>query len=221
MADSFIPRQDHLALAWMQSFGNGIAANPATYELTAADATTITTAVQEFQDALAVTDSVPTRTKDTINIKDTKRNAAESLCRQYALQIKVNNGIDDNLKIAIGVRPINDSREPIFCPQTSPLLNIVANTPGAQTLRFGDSIDPEMKGKPFGAASLQLFLAITDNPTVDEAEAQFFGNFTKNPIPVAFTEVDNKKTATYFARWQGKRGDIGPWSLPVSMTIAA
>lgn len=221
MADSFIPRPDALALIWMESFANGISANPAAYELSAIDASTISTAVTEFSDALSVSSYVPTRTQDTVNIKDTKRNSAESLCRQYALQIKVNNGISDALKLAIGVRPVNESREPIYVPQTSPLLNIVANTPGAQTVRYADSFDPEKRGKPFGAASLQLYLAIGETPIDDEAQAAFYGNFTKNPVAVAFDEADNKKVATYFARWQGKRGDVGPWSLPISMTIAA
>jgi hypothetical protein len=221
MADSFIPRPDAQALIWMESFANGISANFAAYELSAIDATTISDAVEQFSEALSIASYVPTRTQETVNIKDTKRNAAESLCRQYALQIKVNNGISDALKLAIGVRPVNESREAIYVPQTSPLLNIVANTPGAQTVRYADSFDPEKRGKPFGAASIQLFVAIGDEPIDDEAQAQFVGNFTKNPIAVAFDETDNKRVASYFARWCGNRGDVGPWSLPVSMTIAA
>jgi hypothetical protein len=221
MAGDFIPAQDAQALLWMEAFATGIQSNFAAYELSAIDAAMISDAVAEFSDALSIATTVPTRTKDTINIKDTKRNAAESLCRQYALQIKVDNGISDALKLAIGVRPVNDSREPIYVPQTSPLLNIVANTPGAQTVKFADSFDPSNRGKPFGAASLQLFVAIGEEPIDDEAQAVFLGNYTKNPIAVAFDEADNKKVASYFARWCGKRGDVGPWSLPISMTIAA
>ncbi len=221
MAESFIPRTDAQLLIWMEAFAQGISSNPGSFDLTGADATTINEAVIEFSDALSVATYVPTRTQDTVNIKDTKRNAAEALCRQYAIQIKYNNGIDDSLKLGIGVRPVNNAREPIFAPQTSPLLNIVANTPGAQTVRYADSLEPEKRAKPFGAASLQLFAAIGEDPIDDEGQAEFIGNFTKNPIAVAFVEEDNKKVATYFARWQGKRGDVGPWSLPVSMTIAA
>ena len=32
---------------------------------------------------------------------------------------------------------------------------------------------------------------------------------------------DNKKIATYWGRWANSKGQVGPWSLPVSMTIAA
>jgi hypothetical protein len=69
--------------------------------------------------------------------------------------------------------------------------------------------------------SLQLFVAIADTPTVDENDAVFVGNFTKNPIAVAFSPEDDGKCATWFARWQSRKGDTGPWSLPVTMRIAA
>lgn len=221
MSSPYIPTREADALIWMQAFASTIQANFATYELTSADATTISNAVQAFADALAIVAEPTTRTPVNVNTKDTLRNAAENLCRQYATQIKYNNGISDASKIAAGVRPVNNSREPIFVPQTSPLVNVTAATPGAHTVRFADSLDPNERKKPFGAASLQLFCFIGDEPTVNEDDAKFIGLFTKNPIAVAFDPDDDGKMATYFARWSGKRGDTGPWSLPVSMRIAA
>ena len=217
----FIPGRDADALIWMQSFSTNLSNNPALYEISAADAASIATAVQEFADALAISENVATRTPGNVNAKDTKRNAAEALCRQYAIQIKFNNGISDQAKIDAGVRPVNLSREPIYCPQTSPLVNVVAATPGAHTVTFADSLAPDERKKPFGAAAIQLFAAIGEEPTVNEDDGKFIGLFTKSPIAVAFDPDDDGKMATYFARWSGKRGDTGPWSLPVSMRIAA
>jgi hypothetical protein len=221
MADNFIPRPDPEALIWFLAFSNGISSSPSTYELTVSDATTIADAVSEFQAALILADSPLTRTPGNVNAKDTKRNLAETLCRQYAIQIKYNNGITDQAKIDIGVRPVNPDREPVHCPQTSPLVNVTAATPGSHTIQFADSLEPHKKAKPFGAASLQLYAFVGAEPTVDESQAKFIGLFTKNPIAVAFTPEDDGKMATYFACWSGKRGDTGPFSLPVSMRIAA
>ena len=75
--------------------------------------------------------------------------------------------------------------------------------------------------KPFGAIQLQLFVAIGTAAVTDESAAQFYGAFTRNPVGVAFGAEDDGKVATYFARWATRRGDVGPWSLPVSMRIAA
>jgi hypothetical protein len=41
--------------------------------------------------------------------------------------IKENTGITDQDKIDIGVRPINPDREPIDCPTTPPLINVLGN----------------------------------------------------------------------------------------------
>jgi len=218
---SYIPARDANALQWMQAFSNGITASPSTYGLAASDAAAIAGAVNGFATALATVTEPSTRTPVTVNEKNTARNAAEQICRQYAVIIKNNGGINDADKIAIGVRPVNSGREPIHCPQTSPLLNVIAATPGAQTVRYADSMTPDSAAKPFGATELQLFIAIGDAPTMLESDAVFYGKFTKNPIGVAFAPSDDGKVATYFARWASRRGEIGPWSLPVSMRIAA
>ena len=52
-------------------------------------------------------------------------------------------------------------------------------------------------------------------------EARSIGLYTKNPIGVAFDEADNTKIATYWGRWANSKGQYGPWSSAVSMTIAA
>lgn len=221
MPSSYIPTQDAQALAWMQTFASGIAASPATYQLQASDATAIDNAVDAFASAYGVAVDPATRTPVTVNLKDTARNAAEQICRQYALGIKFNAGISDADKIAIGVRPINPNRTPISAPGTSPLLNVIASTPGSQALRFADSMTPDSPAKPFGASELLLFVAITAEAVDDPGQAEFYGKFTKNPIAVSFAASDNGKQATYFARWVSRKGDMGPWSSPVSMAIAA
>jgi hypothetical protein len=221
MAGSFIPAKDALALSWMQTFAEGLTALPGTYMVSAADALTVTSAVNGFAAAYALTVDPATRTKVTVAAKDDARVIAEQICRQFAALIKENAGISDPDKIAIGVPPVNNSRSPVNVPDTSPLLNIIGATPGAQTLRYADTNTPDTGAKPFGATQLQVFVAVGTTPTVDPTAADFYGAFTKNPIGVGFDAADDGKVATYFARWASRRGDVGPWSLPVSMRIAA
>jgi hypothetical protein len=191
------------------------------YLLSSPDAVTIAAAVEAFATALAVSSDPATRTAVTVAQKDDCRISAEQICRQYAILIKYNAGVSDPDKIAIGVRPVNPNREPINCPQTSPLLSVIAATPGVQTLRYADSTTPDSAAKPFGATELQLFRAIGTVPITDPGAASFYGKFTKNPIGVDFAAADNGKQATYFARWASRRGQTGPWSAPVSLAIAA
>ena len=177
--------------------------------------------MDEFVAALLVATTETTRTKPNIIAKDDAREIAETLIRQYAGLIKDNSGISDEDKVAIGVRPINPNREQIDCPQTQPLMNIISSTQGLQELRYADSTTPDSRAKPFGASELQLFRAISTTENAPLADAKFYAKFTKNPVVVTFDEADDGKVATYYARWAGPRGDVGPWSVPVSMRIAA
>lgn len=62
------------------------------------------------------------------------------------------------------------------------MLNVVAATPLSHTVRYADSMTPDSGRKPFGAISMQLFVAIGTAPSVNEDEGEFYGNFTKNPV---------------------------------------
>ena len=223
MANSYMPRRDDDLAIWLQSFAGGISSNPSLYMLTPGQAAPIQSVVDDFVTAHRVANNSATRTRVTIIAKDNARSIAVHLCQQYYSLIKVNAGIDDADKIAIGVRPINPARRRISCPQTSPLLNILGCTPGEHTLRYRDTTTPGSSGKPFGAIALQLFVAIGDGPGAakNREEAKLVGSFTRNPIAVAFEQSDDRKKATYWARWVSRRGEVGPWSLPASMSIAA
>ncbi len=221
MPSDYIPSDDHNFLAWAQAFSGGISADPLRYMLTSGIATAIAATVTTFQDALAVTDSKATRTEPAVAAKDIARFGCESLCRQYAIIIKDNAGIAPEDKIAIGVRPPNSHREPIDAPNTSPLINVLGNGPGQQTLRYADATTPDSRAKPFGYANLQLFLGVGTEESMPLSQCQFYGAFTRNPIDVDFDETQDGQVATYYARWANQKGEVGPWSVPISFRIAA
>ena len=225
MANSYMPRKESEALAWMQVFAGGISANPALYMLLPADTTAISNTVDAFAAAYSVVMDEATNTRVTVRAKDYAFNSAQKICQQYYSLIKANTGIADTDKIAIGVRPVNRNRTPINCPQSSPLLNILSATPGIHTLRYHDTFTPTSSAKPFGATELQLFVTVDNDQQAstkgDPNDAKLVGKFTRNPISVDFTAKDGGKSATYYARWVSRRGETGPWSAPVTMHIAA
>jgi hypothetical protein len=217
----YIPAEDTLALAWMVNFASKLTTQFALYGVTPSDALAVTNAVNQFDAALQLTLDPATKTTVTVANKDQARAAAEAICRQYAMAIKVSAGVSDGDKIAIGVRPQNDQRDPIPAPDTSPMLNVVAATPLSHTLRYSDSMTPDSGRKPEGAISLQLFVAVGTEAATEEGAGNFYGNFTKNPVLVAFDPADDGKVASYSSRWQSRRGEVGPWSAPISFRIAA
>ena len=217
----YIPRNDDAFRTYAENFASNISASPANYMLTPAQAASIQGVVDDFVAKLAIAQNELTRTKQTIADKDDARSVAETMIRQYAIDIKNNEGIPDGEKLAIGVRPINPDREPIDPPTTQPLINVLGNTPGMQSLRYADSDTPDSRAKPFGCSELQLFRGVGTEENMPLAQCQFYGKFTRNPIDVTFDEADDGKIATYYARWATQRGGVGPWSVPVSFRIAA
>jgi hypothetical protein len=221
MAADYIPTQDARAKGWLLTFAAGVAAEPWAYQLSQPDVVAISQAAEAFAAALAVSSNPATRTKVTVLEKDQARAGAEQLIRLYAGQIKVNAGISDPMKIAIGVRPVNRGKTRIPVPRTSPLLNVVAATNERHVLTYSDSMTPDDRAKPFGATQLQVFVHVGDRPNHDPGAAAFKAAVTKTPFNISYTHADGGKYATYFARWVSRRGEMGPWSSPVSMRVAA
>jgi hypothetical protein len=221
MSDKYIPDADSAALAWMKTFAAGLVAGPWRYTVSAAEAATIQSAVDAFDAAFSQAKDPARRTPVAVAIKCACRNAAEQLCRQYASLIKHNAGISDADKVAIGVRPVNPTRERINCPQTAPALNVMAATFGTHVLTYTNSGTVDSGAKPYGATELQLFIAIADAPVRDPEQARFYNKFTRNPVSIRFVSANDRKKATYFARWANRHGEVSPWSEPVSMSIAA
>lgn len=216
-----IPPRDAEALAWMEIFAAGIAADPGRFQLTAGDAGAISAAVAAFAAGLSEAQNPELRTPVVVATKEELRASAEAMCRQFAILIKYNAGIANPDKIAIGVRPVNTSRSPVNVPESSPALTIIGATPGAHTLRYADTNTPTSAAKPFGAAQIQIYVAVADESVTEVEAAAFRAAHSRNPISVEFGSADDGKMATYFARWSNLRGDTGPWSVPVSLRIAA
>lgn len=221
MSDSYIPRNDHLALEWMENLGAKLTATPGLYLVSPADAAAVTAAVNNFGAALAVLGDPAQKNKVTVAAKDDARTAAEQICRQFAMQIKISAAISDDAKISAGIRPINSNRDPIIPPSSSPVLSIFGAGYATHTLRFVDSETPDSRGKPYGVKQMQLFYHVGEAPATQPEEAKFHGLHTKSPIGIGFDPDDVGKKVTYFSRWCTIKGETGPWSAPVTLSIAA
>jgi hypothetical protein len=222
MANGYMPRKDADALAYMKNFAAVAAAHPERYFMVKSDADAINRCVDDFEQAYFAANDQSTRTSSAVNLKNQTRTSAEQLIAGYYNSIKQSAGISDQSKIAIGVRPVNRGRRRITCPQSEPSLNILGNTPGQQVLKFCDrSVGSEHRGKPFGAKFIELRVAVGDDVIRDVEQARPVGLFTASRIAVKFDHSEDRKKATYFGRWVSARGETGPWSNPVSMSIAA
>ena len=101
----FSRRESELA-DQLQVFADGIAANWSVYQVSQADANTISTAVAAFIDARAVAVNPATRNVGTIDLKDAKKASARGICASFYRLIQNNNGISNEDKLLIGIRTV-------------------------------------------------------------------------------------------------------------------
>ena len=231
---SYIPAKEAELFTWATNFRDLIDADPPSFGLTAGDAASVDAVVTPFLSAYTTALNPSTRTPSSIAAKDAARAAMLVVVRPIAQNVRNNAGVSNELKSDLGLNIPTTTRSPIFCPQTQPLLSIVAATPLAHTLRFADANTPSARLKPFGAKQLYVVVSYgltagTDPEAAAPAKIvnsalavpSTAGIATRQPFSILHDVSQAGKIATVWARWAGIRGDTGPWSLSVSMTVAA
>lgn len=219
MATSYIPSKEADLAAWADNFSALITAAPTTYGLIAGDATAIAAVVDPFLAAYAVITVPATRTMVTVATKNDTKFAMLAVVRSYAQRVVTNPGVDPGDKIALGLNLHGTPPTPVPPPVTIPLLALLGATPLNFTLRYSDEMTPDKRAKPFGAVRLDLFVKIDTTPKTDPDNSLYYSGFTKQPAFVAFAPGDAGKVATLWGRWANRKGDVGPWSSPVSQII--
>lgn len=218
---SMLSTSNAVALDEMQVIVNGIVGDYVAYKTTAAEFAPVVAAVEAFAAAQAVAMNPATKTDGTIAARRASRSAAEVALKPVVMRIKYDATISDQLKLDVGIRPNSTTRRPRPLLDEPPVLTVVGATPGTQTLRYAALDGIEGGKKPDGATAIQVFMKIAEAPIVDPTDAAFYAAYTRNPLAVVFDPADNKKVATYFARWTNPKGQFSPWSAAASMTIAA
>lgn len=210
-----------VALEEMQVIVAGVEGNFTGYKVTLAEFEPVATAVDGFATAQGVAMNPATKTSGTIAARTAARAVAEQMMKPFIMRIKYDATIPAQLKLNIGIKPPSSTRTPSPLLTEPPVLTIVGATPGTQTLRYSALDGVEGARKPDGATAIQVYMKIADAPIADPSSADFYAAYTRNPLAVVFDPADNKKVATYFARWTNPKGQFSPWSAAASMTIAA
>lgn len=224
MQQPYIPAADAAFDNWLVNFSTLITATPATYGLTAPDATAIAAVVGPWSTAYAAATNPITRTAPAIAAKDAARSAAEQTVRPYAITISRDASVGNDDKTAVGVSLPNTSRTPVPPPTTQPALSLVSSVHFQQIVAYRDTSTPTSKAKPAGAIGLDLRVHIATTPAPAPDLIPPYGVLTKSPATIGFSAPDVGKTATYFARWQtrggpGGQAQYGPWSAPMEVVV--
>jgi hypothetical protein len=217
----YIPARNANLLTWSLNFSTLLTAAPATYGVTAADATSIAAEYTALAAAYALITSPSTKTATTVQAYNAAKVTALALFRPYAVQISINAGVSPSNKVALGVNPRTSVPTPITAPTTNPVLTPISTSTGGTILRSRDSsASPSVKSKPYGVIALQLYGMVSATPVTDPTTLPFLGPETKSPWTQALGSSAAGKTAYFAARWQTRKGLVGPWSPIISYVVA-
>jgi hypothetical protein len=227
VAAPYIPPTSSGLDSWAANFSTLISAAPATYGLTAADATTIASAVSLYHAAYLLGGTtaggkVPVtpgaRTPVTVADMRSQQGALVPLLRTYSSQIRLNPGVTNASKLALGLTLPNTTPSPIPAPTSYPLLSLLVATPLTHQFSYKDSLSPVGKAKAPGAIQVQLVgVAAATAPPGPDALGPLPAQ-TKSPFQIVWPSGAKGMTAYYFARWATRKGLVGPWS-PVTSAI--
>lgn len=213
-----------------QNFSDTLNASPAAYMISPTDALSVATANDAFQAAYALSAKSSPTTRTSVTVADTvsTRVALTLLMRAWGSQIRLNPGVSDADKTALGLRLPNNAPNPVPTPATWPVLSIQGYGPLQIQLKYVDSSTPTIKAKPYGVVGGELYIGIGTAPIVSPSLCVFQGIFTRNFPKITFDSGDAGKVASFFARWSTKgspRGSeetaTGPFGPGVSATIGA
>lgn len=219
MAAPYIPPSDAALLAFALNYQSLTTASPGTYGLSAPDAATISTAVTTYQAAQALVDSPDTKTVTTVAAKNSAKQTLISILRAYSSQIRLNAGVTNAAKLALGLNLPNNSPVPVPVPSSIPIISIIGAQPLQFTIRYADATTPSLRAKPFGSIAIELWVSTGVVVGTDPMLAQKAASVTKQPFGLDFDVSQTGKIATIWGRWITRSGLVGGWSSSVSMLV--
>lgn len=159
------------------------------------------------------------RTKVIDIEKKAIRKEAEVVYAELVRMIKANVNTTDAERIALEIAPNKPvAHEPLPVPNTAPVLNFIIAV-AMQILIYFREKDAKRKGLPIGAEGIEFRWAILDHETKIIEELTNIEYLTKAKFLLKFKQEDRGKFVQMAARWRSPSGEMGPWTLVLSVMV--
>lgn len=215
----FPPKESDLR-AWTLNFHTKCTATPATYGITAGNATTIASACTPWEsayDTLTAARAAGTVTPQMVVNKDVAKATMQVIVRGWAQSIRNDPTVTDPNKLDLGLTLVS-APTAIPAPSTVPVLNLDGPTPLTIRLRYADSASPTRRARAAGTIGQEVRVALGVVPA-EIADYPYKRFVTRQPMDFVFDSSDKGKIATFVSRWQNAKGEVGPWSSPTTLAV--
>jgi hypothetical protein len=219
MNNDSIPTPDPEFHTWVVPFSAYVAANGVDMGLDPADATSLTAAVGVWGTAYPSHKAASKNAVAAKTVKDQARATLESIARPLIQQMQASPKVTDaqrnNMKINVHAK----TRTPASVPTTSPMATVDTSRRMQHVIAYRDT-GSSSKKKPAGVAYCEIWAKVGGPAPTDASQLTYLGNASKSPQMEEFTGAQAGLMVWYWLRWVNTRGDKGPWSEPISATIA-
>ena len=164
--------------------------------------------------------SIKKKAKSIAKQKNEAHESLEKKVRELTNIIQIISSLTDEQKTALGItiRKTTKTLSPV--PSTRPIANIENSEHLIHKIHFLDESTPESKKKPYRVQGCEIWHKIDGTKPKDETEIKYITTSTKTPCIVDYKDTDAGKMAHYMLRWINTRGERGPWSETISITIS-
>jgi hypothetical protein len=220
MAHDSIPPADPEFHNWVVPFSAYVTANAAAMGVDPADATTLTAAVGVWTTAYPAHKTATGSAVAARTVKDQSRSNLEDIARPLIQQLQASPKVTDAQRNNMKINVHSTTRTPASVPTTAPMATVDTSRRLQHVISYRDSTSPNSKKKPAGVANCEIWAKVGGPAPTDASQLTYLGNASKTPQIEEFTGAQAGLTVWYWLCWVNTRGDKGPWSEPISATIA-
>ena len=222
---SYLPTVESQLLSWAQNFNGFIAADPAAYSLSLEQAAAYSAALTAFSDALAVANNASTRTKPSIQAKNTAKKNLIALTRPLVNQIQAFSGTTDEMRADLQITIKDATPTSVPVPTMYPSLTVVAVM--GRTIkvnlraRDADGNVSDSRARPVGVKGAAVYFASGEEYPQTIAGWSFSGNVSATTFDVPIPDSVAAGSKVYLtAQWYNTKSQTGPACPPVETSIA-
>jgi hypothetical protein len=216
----FIPRKDVDFLQWTNNFMKYLGTSLRQWGFPDDVYAELTAQHEDFAQKLEAAEEPATRTKLTVQAKNTARDIFEKTIRQAVKEYLANNHlVTDEDRDGLGIPVYKTTRTPAPVATTYPDFDVDSSVIRRLTIHFYDKGSKKSKAKPAGQHGAEIRWIISDAPVVDVKDLTNSAFDTRTPFTLEFEGHERGLTAYFCLCWENTRGEKGPWSEIVSAIV--
>jgi hypothetical protein len=213
MSTDYLPAKDRDFLQWIINFLNYLFRSLTRFNVPNAVYDDMVEKRGDYQQKLDIAEDPTTRTKLTVQAKNTAKNVLKKTARLVVKEyLTFNHAVTDEDRDGLGIPIRKTTRTPSQVATTYPDFDIDSGTIRRLIIHFFDQGQKKSKAKPAGQHGAEIRWIISDVPVVD-VEVLIHSSFdTHTPFTLEFQGHERGKTVYFCLCWENTRGEKGPWS---------